>query len=643
MDREAWDSYLEKGILGLVLSILISGPLCFGAVSPFPFSCLQWLTAAALLLWAARCWINPKTRLLFPPLCWAVLAFMAYALFRYFTADIEYIARNECGRVLTYGALFFLVLNNLHGQENTRLITAVMVVLAMGVAAFAVYQYAANTSRIWYLTSPYTQRGLGTYINPNHLAGFLELVFPLGVTHALLARSKALPRVLFGYAALVILAGIVVSLSRGGWLSTLVAIGALSLVLLNYRAYRWPLLITLALILGGGGLFIKNSLATQLRFRQIFSTEKKDKVDDSLRFTLWKPAFEMWRDHPWTGVGPGHFNTFFRLYRPPLVQMQPDRAHNDYLNTLTDYGVIGFAIIACGLALLGRGVARTWPFVRGSFSELGERKGSNKFAVVLGVSLGLLAILVHSLVDFNMHIPANAIIVAVWMAILAGHIRFATERYWHSMRAPSRSLFTVMILVLVLGLGWQGTLRVREQFWREKARTAELYSSEQIRYLKKAHAIDPRNARTTYDLGEALRIRGQEGRASDEQVTREAMSWFKLGMSLNPWDGYNQLRYAMCLAWLGRYSEALPWLNRAEMLDPHGYFMLAQIGLCYLQMEKPAAARPWLLRSLKLKWDDNDIARQYLSICENQLLREASLPLRLRAAAAILPQGQGKP
>ena len=121
------------------------------------------------------------------------------------------------------------------------------------------------------------------------------------------------------------------------------------------------------------------------------------------------------------------------------------------------------------------------------------------------------------------------------------------------------------------------------------------------------------------------------------------MGWFQRGIALNPWDGYNHLRYAMCLAWLGRGSEAIAFVNRAEQLDPHGYYMLGQIGLFYLQGEKPAAARPCFQRSLKLKWDDNVLARDFLTICENQLRRDASVVLRLRDSRASLSGQESKP
>src|SRR3989441_11450825 len=86
--RERLDSWCEKGILFLVLAILVFGPLATGAVRPLEFLIIQGLTMAAVLLWMLRFWLNPSHRLLWPPICWSVIAFVIYAIIRYQKADI---------------------------------------------------------------------------------------------------------------------------------------------------------------------------------------------------------------------------------------------------------------------------------------------------------------------------------------------------------------------------------------------------------------------------------------------------------------------------------------------------------------------------------------------------------------------------
>src|SRR5436305_8604658 len=99
MTRERLDHWCEKGILFLVLAVLVFGPLATGAVRPLEFLILQGLTLATVLLWVLHFWLHPNPRLLWPPVCWAVVAFVIYAIFQYRQADLEYVARQEMIRI----------------------------------------------------------------------------------------------------------------------------------------------------------------------------------------------------------------------------------------------------------------------------------------------------------------------------------------------------------------------------------------------------------------------------------------------------------------------------------------------------------------------------------------------------------------
>ena len=111
------------------------------------------------------------------------------------------------------------------------------------------------------------------------------------------------------------------------------------------------------------------------------------------------------------------------------------------------------------------------------------------------------------------------------------------------------------------------------------------------------------------------------------------MQWYARGMKLDPHDGYNYLRYGMCLDWLDKHDEAEPYFNRADALDPNGYYTAANIGWHYVQAGDYAAARPWLERSLrlahgrKMTWPPPT-----LEIAERKLVENAS-------GQGVLPAG----
>src|SRR5437868_6906772 len=131
MDREQLDNGCEKSVLGLVLAILVWSVLALGSTRPQDFLVVQWLTLALLAVWTVRFFVNPKHRLLWPPVCWPILAFIIYAVARYLTSEVEYLARQELIRVLVYSVIFFAVIHNLHKQEPAQIVGLTLIGIAM--------------------------------------------------------------------------------------------------------------------------------------------------------------------------------------------------------------------------------------------------------------------------------------------------------------------------------------------------------------------------------------------------------------------------------------------------------------------------------------------------------------------------------
>lgn len=626
MNREALDNFCGRGILGLVLAILVFGPLAMGAVDAWAFLVIQALTLGVMILWVLRIWASPKPQLLWPPICWVVLAFVIYAVARYLTADIEFVARQELIQVLLYAFLFFAIVNNLYRQEFSQVISFTLVFLAMAISAWAIYQFFTHSNRVWNFTSPYLGRASGTYISPNNLAGFLEMVLPLATAYVLAGRMKPVTRILLGYAALVMAAGLTVTFSRGGWASAGAGLLALLVILAGHRNHRLPALLLLVLLLAGGGLFVRHYLSKSLTYMErVQDTVKEGRVDLDLRRGMWQAAEKMWLAHFWWGVGPAHYDYRFREYNLERIQARPDRVHNDYLNLLADWGATGGVIVLAGMAAFAAGLWETRRHVQRAESDLGGRGMSNRFAFFLGGAAGLLALAAHSVVDFNLHIPANAILGVTLLALLTSNVRFATERYWWNMRPPLKMLATLLLAGGMAYLGWQGWRRGVESHWLGRADAPGLTVLDRAAILEKAFAAEPENFETAYDIGHAYFIQSSAGDLDSYQAQAEtAIRWYARAMKLNPFDGHNYLETGLCLDWLDRHAEAGPFYRRAEALDPNGYFTVANIGWHYFQIGDYLAAREWLERSLRLEWDENTIGHSYLDLAEQKLVQNAS-------------------
>jgi O-antigen ligase len=638
VDRERIDNWCEKVILGLVLAVLVAGPLALGGVRPWGFLLLQGLTMVVMVAWGLRLWISPKPTLLWPPICWAVLAFVIYAIARCCTADIEIVARKELLRVLVYAFLFYAILNNLHRQESTQIIALTLVFLAMALSGYAIFQFVTKSQRIWWITNPYYPgRGTGTYIYPNQFAGFLEMIIPLGLCMVLMGRYSHLTKILIGYAVAVMLAGVGVTFSRGGWLVTGVIMIATCGVLLLQRDYRLKALALLAVLLVSGLFLVPKVTELAKHIRK--PVEGQHNVDD-MRFSIWWSAIRMWQDHPWWGVGPGHFDYRYTEYRLPNVQPRAGYVHNDYLNTLVDWGAVGAALVAAAWLLVYWGIFRCWKHVRGARDDF-SRKKSSKLALMTGAALGLGAILIHSLVDFNMQMPANAILAITLMALLSSQWRFATDRYWVSAGVTIKCLAT---LLLVAGLVELGRMELRgAQEWKllNRAEKTPNYTFARIAALEKAFEVEPHNFETAEAIGDCYKTKSFLSESDDPiDLARKAMTWYERAFTSNRYDAYSWMRYGMCQDWIGlddkgeRLNSA-PYYARANELDPNGFFTTANTGWHYLQIGDYAAARTWLERSERLQWNAklNEIAPDDLPIVER----------RLREGATEVPLGRQPP
>lgn len=606
MEHEQLDSWCERVILSFVLLILGFTPLAFGGAPQFgfdPFVVVQWLTVGILAVWLVRFAINSKHRLLWPPVSWAVLAFMGYAVARYLTAEVEYVARQEVIRVLVYGVLYFAVVNNLHRQTMTQWLGVAIIVVATLVSAYAVFQFLAASDYVLSIEKPegFRKRGSGMFISPNHLAAYLGMILPLSVAFTLTGRFEALMKIFLTYASFVIFAGICVTVSRAGWLASGIALAALFIWLLRERDYwRRGLTVLVVFLVLFGGIFWKADVGP----------ERKERIDnaqriENARFQIWKPAFAMWKDHWLTGVGPAHFESLFPAYRPaePTLQTRTERVHNDYLNTLVDWGLIGALLVMACWGLFYYQVTHVWKYVQRSGNDLGGKR-SNKAAFVAAGSMGLLAMLVHSFFDFNMHIPANAILMVTMLAIVSSHYRFAGESHWHTVRLPLRIPVNIVLVALLGYLGWQTWIRTGEARALWTAHRSAPKSEAQLAALRAAHGIEPRNFSTTTAIGNLLLASAQPGSGGAKVVAEEALTWFQKSTELNRHLPDGPSGVGRCLGLLGRPDEAEKSFKKAHEVDPNGYLTMAHYGSYYFQRDQLPQAREWLQKSVALMPDE---------------------------------------
>lgn len=593
--------------------MLVWGPLATGCTRTSQFLVLLGLGVLLCAFWFGRTWVRKQYRVLFPPFAWAAIVFAGYAIWRYSWADYEYGARLEALQIILYGILFFAVLDNLTSQENVQIILFTLIGLGLLNSFYAIFQYFTDSRHILWFPKPleYRGRGSGTFVCPNHLAGFLEMLLPIALAYTITGRSKSLTKVFLGYSALVLAAGIGVTLSRGGYLAVGAALTVFFVLLLWNRDFRLPAIGLIVLLLTTSTFFGVRTWQAEKRFAQ--------KQQYNMRLLYWKPAVEMWKENFWFGVGPQHYDWRLRKWRHWQLQGRPIYVHNDYLNTVAEYGTAGGLIVLCAVGALGWGVLRTWKYVRRS-NEISTRT-SNRSAVVLGCTVGLLAILFHSVTDFNLHIPGNAVTAMALLAILTSHIRFATERFWVNPGIPGRLIVSIVILGGGGYMGWQFSRLAPETYWLAKF-YAPATDEQRLDYLKKAHAAEPKDAAVVVAIGEQLRKKAFDGDEGWEELTRQAIPWFEKGAQLNKWNPFNYTNLGACYDWLREHDKANEFFEKALALDPQGHWVLFWNGWHKLQRGELAEARKFFQDSYNFNWQDNPEAKKYVEIVDSKLAEE---------------------
>lgn len=575
MDRKALDNLCEKGILLLILSALIFSALATGAVRTMEFAIVQGLTAAAAILWILRIWVYPKRkRLLFPPVAWAALSFLVYGIYHYINADVEYTARQEMLRLVVYILIFLVVMNNLLKSDYVQLILYALVFTGTLISIYGLIQVITGSEHVWHFIRPaqYSGRGSGTFINPNHFAGFLGMLFPLSLAALLTGRISMPMRILLGYSALMLLFGIAFSMSRGGWISTTLMLITLIVILGWQKQFRLRSIGLVSIILVIIGLFFIKSDFAQDRIGRLSTQGTQEHIGS--RKELWNAAVNVWKEEKLIGVGPGHFDHRFPSHRPKTIQSSPVRVHNDYLNLLVDWGGIGLLLAGVWLGTFIFTIIRSWKYSQRTASDF-STKTSNRAAFVLGSTIGLGSLALHSFVDFNLHIPSNAMLASTLAALLTSFIRFATERYWVPLKIPLKIGLSLFVCVFAGILFHQTIGQVRELGALKASQQATSFS-EQLIKLELAIKREPKNHNTAASIGEIYRIKANEIATTD--AINQATKWFRRAIELNPYDAYSHARLGITLDKLDQGTEAKKMFKIAETLDPNGYMIIAYIA-----------------------------------------------------------------
>jgi O-antigen ligase len=334
---------------------------------------------------------------------------------------------------LAYTGAFFLVLVLVNNRARVLTLVRVLVYGAVVHAVYAVLMHLAEVREDHFGTViNHASQASGTYVNRNHFAGYLEMMLALGIGLLIAGLSDRRsdtwkrffsnliewilsPKMILRLALCILVIALTTTHSRMGntaFFSSLLVAGGIGIVLSRHATRNTVILLVSLVVIDlaiVGSWFGVEKLAQRIEQTTVADVEERE---EPAAYTI-----PMIKDYPVFGAGPGTFYITFARYRPEKIVNYFDYAHNDYAQFAAETGLVGLGIVGLLVVItLAAALVAQWkrrdPLMRGM-----------SFACIMGVT----SILIHSWVDFNLQIPANATLFMVLLAL--GWISLNLDRH----------------------------------------------------------------------------------------------------------------------------------------------------------------------------------------------------------------------
>ncbi|NSL54043.1 O-antigen ligase family protein [Uliginosibacterium aquaticum] len=334
---------------------------------------------------------------------------------------------------MAYAAAFALVLLLVNTERRVMWLAGMIVGAGVFQALLAIGLFASRAEHI-YLFMNYQQgsRAMGTFANFDHLAGYMQLCIAagVGVMLARMGSSGAVPnrrqrlvavlkfmlsgKMLVRLMLVIMVITLVLTRSRMGnvaFFSSLLVVGGLGM-LNNPRLRRSAFWLVLSLIVVDvvivGQWVGLDRVVQRLQNTAVETEHAQGEESLEQRAETPRQALGMALERPLTGFGAGSFYTVFPRFKSADKEGYWDHAHNDYVQIAAETGFVGLSLLATALLLTIGRITRLW----------NERESRLNRGMAFGVAMAICSLLIHSWVDFNLQIPANALTFCVLLALV---------------------------------------------------------------------------------------------------------------------------------------------------------------------------------------------------------------------------------
>lgn len=411
-----------KFIRAGLLLLFAFAVLAFGAVEVWSASLLEIGAGILYIAWAVIVFLDSSVKIEWNPLNWPLAGFFAVGLVQlaFHVTPYPFLTRVELLKLAAYLLIFFLSTQAFRQRRDLTNLAWFLIFLCFFVSLLGIIQHFTTETKLYGFRA-LSEGGdpFGPFVNRNDFAGFVELTLPAGLA---LMIFRGLRRDMFplaGLLTIVPMGAMVLSGSRGGIVSFGFEIAVLALLARSRKGPHGPRLAALAIV-GLASLALVVWLGAGKALER-FSTLHPGDVSLSRRATMVRGAAHMFLDHPIAGTGVGSLVAVYPRYETLYDGKVVDHVHNDYMELLAETGILG---AFCGLLFL-------WLLFRQARNCFAAEQGHFSRAIHAGAIAALCGLLLHSLVDFNLHIPSNAL-----LFLLQAHL--ATTTPLPSEGAPAR-------------------------------------------------------------------------------------------------------------------------------------------------------------------------------------------------------------
>jgi O-antigen ligase len=391
---------IEKILFYGIFGLLLFGPLAFGAVEPWSIFVVETGAALLFLVWIVKQVFDGKVNVRWNPVFLPMGFFGVLIVGQVVCRRTAYVHDTvSLGLLyLALGTLCFLTAQTLVRSAQARRLALIFSVYGTAVALFALLQGISPNGKLYWVREPRMGGWIyGPYVNHNHYAGLMELLVPIPLIVSLTRMAAPKVRAIAAASAAVMVGTIFLSGSRGGMLAILAELIILSSLLVRQkRGLRTAvgigafLAIIASLLIWVGG--------TQLSERIASVGPGHSELSEDIRADINRDGIHMFLKRPIMGWGLGGFPIVYPQFRSFYTNFFINEAHDDYLQLLVEMGLLGFGTMVWFLVTLCRKAVK----------KIGNWPGDISGAMTLACLLGMSGILVHSFVDFNLQIPANA-------------------------------------------------------------------------------------------------------------------------------------------------------------------------------------------------------------------------------------------